>query len=119
MTKIWKLTFYDFEIETILWVYDHEKVVRKFFLDIEIQFDLGKSYVSDDLNDTIDTWLVTDMIRKHVSWKDYNLLEYITYDMCHVLLKIDAVKHAKVTTYKDQYTHIWRVGYTYEEWLMC
>lgn len=115
MSKTWILKFYDLEIQTILGVYDHEKVKKKYFLDIEIEFMLGESYRSDDIKDTIDTWRITKVIQEYVFEKNYDLLECITYDIVQLVLWFDNIISINATTYKDIYSKIRRVWFSYIE----
>lgn len=86
---IWELYFKKIEIETILWVYDYEKVRRKFFVDLTVKLDISKSYLSDDLDDTIDSGLIKSVVIDHVVDKNYNLLECICYEIADAVKSID------------------------------
>lgn len=115
MSKVGKLNFYDLEIETILWVYDFEKVKKTFLIDLEVEFYLNNSYYSDKISDTIDTWMIKNLIRDYVFDKNYNLLEAIGYDIVQLLIWVENILNVKVTVYKEAYTNIRRVGFSYHE----
>lgn len=113
MDKIWKINFYDLEVETILWVYDDEKIKKKFYMDIEISFDLWTSFLTDRLVDTVDTWTISKMIREFLLNKNYDLLETLAYEVHELLLSTEKIKSAEVTIYKEVYSNIRKVGFTF------
>ena len=56
-------------------VYDFEKKsVGIFEIDIQMQIDLSKAMISDDLKDTVDYNDVVELTKKIFSENDYNLI---------------------------------------------
>lgn len=99
---IGQFIFQDIEIKTILWVYDYEKIVRTFYVDLTLGIDIWNSYYTDKLEDTIDTWSIKTLVIEGVKWKNYNLLEKICYDISLSIKDYDPrIISVKTTVKKD------------------
>lgn len=105
-----KLQFHDLEIKTILWVYEYEKTVRTFYVDIELYLDIGDSYKTDELSDTINSWDIKNLVVNLVKGKDYNLLEKICYDITHSVKSYDS----RISSVKTTVNKSWCI-----DWVQC
>lgn len=98
------ITFFLFEnikIKTILGVYDHEKIQKIFYVWLKVYFDIWRSYITDNLSDTIDSSLIRDTVIFITAWKNYNLVEKIAYDIWFNVKKLnDRIQKVEVTIYK-------------------
>ena len=57
-------------------VFDHEaKNGQDFFVDLEIQLDLSKASLSDNLNDTIDYGALADVVVEEITGERVQLIE--------------------------------------------
>jgi 7,8-dihydroneopterin aldolase/epimerase/oxygenase len=57
-------------------VFDHEaKNGQDFFVDLEIQIDLTRASISDDLNDTIDYGALADVVVEEITGERVQLIE--------------------------------------------
>jgi len=57
-------------------VFDHEaKNGQDFFVDLEIQIDLSRASISDDLNDTIDYGALADVVVEEITGERVQLIE--------------------------------------------
>ena len=82
-------------------VYDFEKKsVGIFEIDIQMQIDLSKAMISDDLKDTVDYNDVVELTKKIFSENDYNLIEYVAGKVCENLLEKYPIKNVIVKVRK-------------------
>ena len=69
-------------------VYDFEKERKGIFeIDIEMQLDINKAIISDDVQDTVDYNEVINITKKIFSENDYNLIECVAGKIGESLLE--------------------------------
>lgn len=98
---IMKLILNQIEIETILWVYESEKKKRKFFVDVEVEFDTGESIFTDNIADTLGSCTVERLVREVTHEKDFNLLERLVYEISEAILALPQVQNVVVRVEKS------------------
>ena len=78
-------------------VYDFEKHKDGLFeIDVEMELDLSRAGISDQIEDTIDYCDAVRLITETFTSKDYNLIESVGEKICKNLIKYYSLKMVKV-----------------------
>lgn len=84
-------------VETRLGVPEWERMVpQTILLDIEIQYDLTRSCLSDNIQDTIDYGQVVKRIRETLSENSFKLVEALGEHVCQLVLKEFQATHIQL-----------------------
>ena len=66
----------DLEIVTIIGLLEREKTTpQKLIINLEIRLDADKAAISDDINDTIDYFTLTKLVKEFIENSRFELLE--------------------------------------------
>jgi len=95
-----KLTLINIEVPTILWVYEHEKKVKTFLVNLEVTLSPKCNFSSDNLSDTIDSWYLEESVRSACKEKNFNLLETMAHHICDNILKLERIYACSVKIWK-------------------
>ncbi len=88
-------------VATIIGVYEWEQAIKqKIIFDIELSVHIGKVYVSDDLEDTIDYKSLTEKIVKYVGDNKFKLIETLADKVAKLILKDKRVIKTKIKVTK-------------------
>lgn len=89
------------KVQTKLGVPDWERMVEQtIILDIEIDYDLSKACLSDDVADTIDYGEVVNRIRGTLKQNSFKLVEALAEHICQLILKEFKAHSVKVKVAK-------------------
>jgi dihydroneopterin aldolase len=85
-------------------VFDHEaKNGQDFFVDLEIQIDLSKASVSDDLNDTVDYGALTNLVVEEITGERAQLIEKLAGRIAdRIKNSYPEIKKISVTVHKPK-----------------
>jgi len=91
-------------VDAVIGVYDFEKVkTQPLFLDFELKVDLQAAGKSDNLNDTVDYALVSQLVIEHIESTQYELLETLAETLCQLVFqKFLAVQAITLTLSKPE-----------------
>lgn len=82
----------------------HENVLgQKFFLDVELSFDMSKAGVSDDVVDTVHYGEAYNTIKAIVEGAHLNLIETVAHRVAQALLnEFQLIEHVKIELRKPE-----------------
>lgn len=96
-----KIFLNDLKIDTIIGIYDWERdTLQTLRFDLEIDWDIRKAAVSDDITDTLDYGAVANVMVEFVSASRYLLIETLAEAVAQLLLKKFAILKLKLTLTK-------------------
>jgi len=94
-----KIILRNLQIYTQIGVYEDEKIEKDFFLDIEVNLNLWKEII-DDLLHTVNTKDIENAVRRFVTWKNFDLIEYAASWICDEILSMNKIQSCKVVLNK-------------------
>ncbi len=93
----------DLTAKTTIGVYDNEKLrQQRLVVNIEIDYDEGKSTQSDSINDTMNYHPICDRITELLEDGDNHLIEFVCEKIGAICLSYPQVKSAKVEVDKPE-----------------
>ncbi len=78
-----------------------KKIKQLFIADLDIWFDMNRSFTTDDISDTIDYSLVTSKVSKIIEQTSYNLLEALANKIMEEIMGFAIIKAAKLSLVKQ------------------
>lgn len=73
-----------------------------FYVDVELELDLGGAAASDELGDTVDYGDLTSRVSRLVSEQRWNLIETVAQKVADLVLEHPMVTATTVTVHKPQ-----------------
>jgi dihydroneopterin aldolase len=91
------------EVKTVIGVFPEEKQMpQTLILDVKIKLDSSRAAKSDDLDDTIDYFRLTELIRDKVQFAHFNLLEKMMDFILKIIMKDSLIEEVEVTIHKPE-----------------
>ena len=91
------------KVEAVIGVLATEKVKpQPLLIDIAIKFNAAKSVKSDNLEDTIDYFTLSKLVKEKVQNSNFQLLEKLADFILKEITAINLVKAASVTIHKPE-----------------
>lgn len=88
-------------LHALIGVYDFERVEKqRIILDLELEADLTKAAVSDDVNDTLDYGKLALRLEEVANQSSYKLLEALANEMLQVIFNEFKPKHVRLVMHK-------------------
>ncbi len=80
------------KIDTVIGIYDWEKEIKQTVtLDIEMDFDISKAAVTDDIRHTLDYKAVSKRLKSFVGGTTFELVEKLAEEITNIILSEFAV----------------------------
>lgn len=90
-------------LEASIGVFDWEKKIKQqLVFDLELSCDFSKASVSDDIQDAVNYAQVCEEIEKILSFKHYQLLEYLAEKISGHLFETFQISSVKLTIFKPE-----------------
>lgn len=91
----------DLAIDTVIGIFDWERKVRQTLIfDLEMDFDIRKAAVSDDIADTLDYKAVSQRLIDYVGDADFLLVEALIENMARLIVEEFGVSRVKISLNK-------------------
>jgi len=91
------------KVKTIIGVYEEEKNnPQTLFFDIKIKYDASKAMHSDNLEDAIDYFQISKLIKEKIANNHFELLEKLLDFTLKTIMKLSQVKELEVTIHKPE-----------------
>ncbi len=88
-------------LHALIGVYDFERVEKqRIILDLELETDLTKAAVSDNVNDTLDYGKLALRLEEVANQSSYKLLEALANEMMQVIFNEFKPKHVRLVMHK-------------------
>jgi D-erythro-7,8-dihydroneopterin triphosphate epimerase len=98
-----KINITDLKVKTIIGALEEEKQNPQIIIiNAIIQFDGVKSAKSDNIDDTVDYFEITKLIKEKVEQTKFELLEKLVDSILKIIMKFHLVTKAKVEIQKPQ-----------------
>ena len=89
--------------ETIVGAYEAEKKYKQpLVVSLEMNYDSGKSGITDNLEDTLNYHLIVDKIKTHIESTNFNLVEKAVQDIGAIVMSFDKVNSCVVEAAKTK-----------------
>lgn len=96
-----KIIINGLQVHALIGVYDWERTKKQpLIVDVEMQLDLTKASVSDDVNDTVDYAAVASRLEDVANNSSYELLEALSRHMIDELLHAFPIASVALTMVK-------------------
>jgi dihydroneopterin aldolase len=101
-----KIFLNDLKIDTIIGIYEWERnTLQTLQFDLEMDWDIKKSALSDDIEDTLDYGAVSSTIVEFVQGNHFQLIERLAEEVAALLLDKFAIPKLKLTLSKPVALH--------------
>lgn len=89
------------EVEALIGVFEHERhAKRPLLVDLDLTCDITRAAVTDNVEDTIDYFTLTNCVREHCARSSYRLIEALAADIARICLASPRVSRAVVKVRK-------------------
>jgi len=84
-------------VETVIGIFDWEREIRQVVsLDLEMEFDIGKSAASDAIEDTLDYKAVAKRLIRFIERSEFQLVEALAEKCASIVLEEFPVERLKL-----------------------
>ena len=91
----------DLQIDTVIGIYDWERKIRQTVsLDIEMATDIHEAAKTDNIDDTLSYKSVAKRLIEFVEQSEYELVEALAEEICHIIRDEFDVPWVKLTLHK-------------------
>ncbi len=89
--------------ETVIGVYQSEKTQKQpLVVNVKIDYDEGKSPITDNIEDGMNYHLIVDKIKEHIESRNFELVERVVEEVGEIVMSYNKVRSCKVEVDKPK-----------------
>lgn len=91
------------KVDATIGIHDWEKQIKQpVILDLDLSFDCTKAGQSDDINDALDYYTVSQRLTHMISLSSFELIEALAEKCCQMLLANFPIEQVELTLHKPE-----------------